>query len=109
MDSVASSTENYSTSSTSSDDRIKELEQRTRDLEGKIEDLQGQLQDRTAVPEGYWSPQQVANYLSVSKRTVERMIDAGTLDPVWVRSQRRFKPEAVQAHMRKHGTSKGTC
>jgi len=108
MDSVASSTENDSTSLTSSDDRIKELEQRTRDLENKIEDLQDQLQDRTTVSEGYRSPLQVADYLSVSKRTVERMIDAGTLNPLWIRSQRRFKPEAIHAYVREHGTSKGT-
>jgi len=108
MESIDSSTEDDSSSSTSSDDRIKELERRTRDLENKIEDLQDRLQDRTTVPEGYWSPEQVANYLSVSKRTVERIIDAGMLNPLWIRSQRRFKPEAIRAYVREHGTSKGT-
>ena len=108
MESIDSSTEDDSSSSTSSDDRIKDLERRTRDLENKIEDLQDRLRNRTTISEGYWSPQQVADYLSVSKRTVERMIDAGSLNPLWIRSQRRFKPEAVRAYVREHGTSKGT-
>ena len=107
MDPNTSSTEDDSTNSNSSDDRIKELEQRTRDLENQIETLRRQLEESDDSPDSRWTPQQVADYLNVSKRTVERIIDKGELNPLWIGEQRRFDPEAVRAYVREHGTSKG--
>jgi excisionase family DNA binding protein len=108
MESIASSTEDESSSSTRSEDRIQELEQRTRDLEDQIETLRRRLKEHEDSPESRWTPQQVADYLNVSKRTVERIIDRGRLNPLWIGEQRRFDPDAVRAYVREYGTSKGT-
>ena len=43
---------------------------------------------------------QVAHYLQVSERTVETLIAEGELQPIYVRSCRRFEPEAVKAYVR---------
>lgn len=107
MESIARSTEKNSNSSTRSEDRIQELEQRTQDLEDQIEILRRQLEESDDSPDSRWTPQQVADYLNVSKRTVERIIDKGELNPLWIGEQRRFDPEAVKAYVREHGTSKG--
>ncbi|MCS4200688.1 hypothetical protein [Salinibacter ruber] len=36
----------------------------------------------------------------MSKRTVERVIDHGRLNPLWIGGQRRFAPDAVRAYVR---------
>ena len=108
METVASSTEDESSSSVSSEARVEELEQRARDLEDQVEELRQRLNSKEQSPEGLWPPQQVADYLNVSKRTVERIIDRGRLNPLWVGGQRRFKPEAVRAYVQEYCTSKGT-
>lgn len=107
MESIASSTDNESNSPPRSEERIQELEQRTRDLENQVETLRRRLEEAEDSPESRWTPQQVADYLNVSKRTVERIIDRGCLNPLWIGEQRRFDPEAVRAYVREHGTSKG--
>ena len=43
---------------------------------------------------------QVAHYLQVSERTVETLVAEGQLQPIYVRSCRRFEPEAVKAYVR---------
>ena len=108
MESIARSTEDDSNSSNRSEGRIQELEQRTRDLEDQVETLRQRLEEAEDSPESRWTPKQVADYLNVSKRTVERIIDRGRLNPLWIGEQRRFDPEAVRAYVREHGTSKGT-
>ena len=42
----------------------------------------------------------VAEYLNVSTRTIERIVAEGRLVPLWVRGQRRFTQEGVQAFLR---------
>ncbi|MCS3782694.1 helix-turn-helix domain-containing protein [Salinibacter ruber] len=108
MKTIDRSTEDDSNSPTRSEDRIQELEQRTRNLEDQIETLRQRLEEAEGSPESRWTPKQVADYLNVSKRTVERIIDRGRLNPLWIGEQRRFNPEAVRAYVREHGTTKGT-
>jgi excisionase family DNA binding protein len=43
----------------------------------------------------------VAEALNVSERTVERLVDDGELTPIWIRGQRRFKPESVRSYIRR--------
>ena len=43
---------------------------------------------------------EVAGYLNVSTRTVERIVAEGRLVPLWVRGQRRFTHEGGQAFLR---------
>lgn len=107
MKPLASSTEDEPSSPTSSEERIEELEQRIRNLESQIEKLRQQPEEDRGSPDSLWTPQEVADYLNVSKRTVERIIDRGRLKPLRIRAQRRFEPESVRAYVREHCTSKG--
>ena len=43
----------------------------------------------------------VARRLSVSVRTVEKIIASGDLAPIWVEGSRRFEREAVEAYIRR--------
>lgn len=43
----------------------------------------------------------VARHLQVSKRTVETLIAEGQIKPIWIRGQRRFTKEALDAYLRK--------
>lgn len=45
-----------------------------------------------------WSVDEVASYLDVSKRTVEALIADGKLEPIRVRSLRRFEPSEIRAY-----------
>ena len=42
----------------------------------------------------------LAKTLSVSKRTVETLIHAGEIQPIWIRGRRVFHPDAVDAFIR---------
>lgn len=42
----------------------------------------------------------LARTLKVSLRTVETLIAAGKLRPLWIRGVRRFHPDAVDAYLR---------
>lgn len=42
----------------------------------------------------------VAEVLDVSRRTTEDIVATGELDPIWIRGQRRFHPDAVEAYVR---------
>lgn len=42
----------------------------------------------------------VARTLQVSMRTVETLIAAGKLRPLWIRGVRRFHPDAIEAYLR---------
>jgi len=50
--------------------------------------------------EALLSIEEVADVLGVSKRTVEDIVGSGRLQPIWVKGQRRFHPDAVEAYMR---------
>lgn len=43
----------------------------------------------------------LANTLGVSKRTAQRIVADGEIDPIWIRSQKRFRPEAVRSYLRR--------
>lgn len=73
-------------------ERIAALEQRVARLEGQRSPLM--------------STDDVADYLSVSTRTVDRIIDRGRLNPYWVRGQRRFTPEEVDKYLETYGSKK---
>lgn len=47
------------------------------------------------------SVEDLAKTLGVSKRTVETIIEEGELSPIWVRGQRRFHPDSVDAYLRR--------
>lgn len=42
----------------------------------------------------------LARTLNVSARTVESLIAAGKIRPLWVAGQRRFHPDAINAYLR---------
>jgi excisionase family DNA binding protein len=50
--------------------------------------------------EALLSIEEVADILGVSKRTVEDIVASGRLDPIWVKGQRRFHPDTVDAYLR---------
>lgn len=52
------------------------------------------------------SIEEVAETLNVSKRTTESIVAAGKLQPIWVKGQRRFHPDAVEAYMRRQARGK---
>jgi excisionase family DNA binding protein len=99
MESISSSTEDEDSRSEDSSKRIRELELRVAELEKRLE-------ERQLIPEGLLSPEQVKEYLGVSDRTVDRLVDRGFLSPIWIGGQRRFELEAVRGYLREHGTSK---
>jgi excisionase family DNA binding protein len=43
----------------------------------------------------------VADVLGVSRRTMEDIVASGDLDPIWIKGQRRFHPDAVDAYLRR--------
>lgn len=43
----------------------------------------------------------LASTLGVSKRTAQRIVADGEIDPIWIRSQKRFRPEAVRSYLRR--------
>ena len=83
MNSTASSIEDEANTPTNSGERLQKLEKRVAQLEERLE-------EEKSSPEGLLTVKEVADYLSVSKRTVERIIDRGRLNPLWVGGQRRF-------------------
>lgn len=46
------------------------------------------------------SVEDVARTLKVSPRTVEKVIQSGELEPLWIGGQRRFHPDAIDAYLR---------
>jgi len=43
----------------------------------------------------------VAEVLGVSRRTMEDIVACGDLDPIWIKGQRRFHPDTVDAYLRR--------
>jgi excisionase family DNA binding protein len=50
-----------------------------------------------------WTVGEVADYLGVSKRTVETLIAEGELRPIRVRSLRRFEPSEIRDYCQRKG------
>ena len=46
------------------------------------------------------SVKEVARTLGVSERTVETLVAGGKLRPLWIKGQRRFHPDAIDAFIR---------
>lgn len=57
--------------------------------------------------EGLLSIDEVADVLGVSKRTVEDIVGRDRLQPIWVKGQRRFHPDAVDAYLRRKAQNNG--
>jgi len=57
--------------------------------------------NETDSPPSLWDIRDVAEYLNVSKRTVETLIDEGEITPIWVKGQRRFDPGTIDAYLRR--------
>lgn len=57
------------------------------------------LQQHTAL-KPLMSIKDVARTLGVSERTVETLVAVGKLRPLWIKGQRRFHPDAVDAFIR---------
>lgn len=77
-------------------DRGMEAIDRLLDHLDHLEDEEGPSKDRPL-----WDVDEVADYLDVSKRTVETLIANGELEPVRVRSLRRFKPSEIRDYCRR--------
>jgi excisionase family DNA binding protein len=66
--------------------------------------IESALQDRKerATEPPLWSIQQVADYLNIGVRTVEKEISADRISPVWVRGQRRFEKGHIKKYVRRN-------
>ena len=62
--------------------------------------LTGQL-EAPARPTPLMTVEDVAAYLNVSKRSVEQLVAEGDLNPIYVRSVRRFSKSGVDAYLRR--------
>lgn len=82
---------------TPSDDLISHI---TTTIRETIRDELSDWLRRSREPPPLLSVEGVARRLSVSVRTVESLIAEGEIAPVWVRGQRRFTVEAVDAFIR---------
>ena len=65
-----------------------------------IRALNDQLLQEHAALKPLMSVEDVARTLNVSARTVENLIGQGKLRPLWIKGQRRFHPDAVDAYVR---------
>jgi excisionase family DNA binding protein len=77
-------------------------------LKATIHDIVDERVDELRRLDGFeplWTAKDVAHALNVSKRTVENVISAGDLQPIYIRGARRFDPDAVRAYVR-HTASK---
>lgn len=83
--------------------RIQQSENLTEEDARRIEALIERIvAEQAEAPTPLWTIEDVATRLDVGKRTVEKIIDAGRITPIWVRGQRRFEPEAIEAYLRKN-------
>ena len=57
-------------------------------------------------PDSLWDVKDVADRLNVCKSTVEKIIHQGEIEPIWIRGQRRFDPDAIDAYCRRQVGSK---
>ena len=79
-------------------DRGMEAVDRLLDQLDDLEGGEGPSKDRPL-----WDVDEVADYLDVSRRTVETLIAEGELEPIRVRSLRRFEPSEIRDYCRRKG------
>jgi len=80
------------------------LEERVSRLEQELEDLRQRLNGDDE-PDRLLALDDVAKWLGVSHRTVDRIIAAGDLKPIRTRGIRRFHPQTVDAYIRRRAES----
>jgi len=68
-------------------------------IEAFREESQKLLEEQKQM-EALLSIDEVADILGVSKRTVEDIVASERLKPIWVKGQRRFHPDTVDAYLR---------
>lgn len=71
-----------------------------RELSEIIEEQNERLLKKHTALKPLMSVKDVARTLGVSERTLETIIGSGKLQPLWIKGQRRFHPDAVDAFMR---------
>lgn len=71
-----------------------------RELAEVIEAQNERLLRRHTALKPLMSVKDVARTLGVSERTVETLVASGKLQPLWIKGQRRFHPDAVEAFIR---------
>lgn len=71
------------------------------DLVERVSDKLADLIEKTDRPEPLLTIDDVADYLRVSKRTVETLIAEGELVPLRIRTRRMFTREAIDAYLRR--------
>ena len=75
-----------------------------------LEERLAELLDERLTPAGpppLLDVNDVAARLKVSARTVERIVNAGHLRPIWIEGQRRFTSAAVEAYLKAAARRKG--
>lgn len=65
-----------------------------------VRSLNEQLLKEYAVLKPLMRVQDVAKTLGISSRTVETLIAQGKLRPLWIKGQRRFHTDAIEAYLR---------
>jgi len=71
-----------------------------RELAEVIETQNERLLLRHAALKPLMRVRDVARTLGVSERTVETLVASGKLQPLWIKGQRRFHPDTVEAFIR---------
>ena len=71
-----------------------------RELSEIIEEQNERLLRKHTALKPLMSVKDVARTLGVSERTLETIINSGKLQPLWIKGQRRFHPDTVDAFMR---------
>lgn len=82
-------------------EKVERILDRSEELLDRLLGHLGELQEEQREPDPedrLWDIDEVANYLDVSKRTVETLINEGDLEPIRVRSLRRFDPSEVRGY-----------
>jgi len=74
-------------------------EERLDRIEAMVEEILDHVRDPQ--PDPLWSIEDVAARLSMSRRTIEKMVAEGDLTPIWIRGQRRFDPKTIDAYIRR--------
>lgn len=79
---------------------LAEKSERDAALEAKLDALPMRLLEAAQATKPLMSVSDVARTLGVSKRTVETLVADEELRPLWIKGQRRFHPDAIDAYVR---------
>lgn len=71
-------------------------------LEAIAREVREQIEDERATQSSLWSKAEVADYLQVSERTVEKEVSAGKLTQIKVRGQCRYEEGHVMEYVREN-------